>query len=228
MDFIQLLARYHAGLWDGLFVTLRLCLIVWATGLAGGFLLGIAADRLPQEVGSPLRAVSFVSSSIPVLVLLFWAHYPLQAAFGVVIDPFVTASAVLSVLNVIGVAMILREALAEFPAHYLVAAKVAGLSERTALWRIQAPLVLRQVVPGLLTLQVGMLQATLFASLISVNELFRVAQHINAEVYQPVAVYTMLACFFLAICLPLTLFAAWFRQRFTRNASQNQEEHARS
>ena len=64
-----------------------------------------------------------------------------------------------------------------------------------------------------------MLQATLFASLISVDEIFRVAQRINATIYRPIEIYTCLGMFFLLICLPLNGFALWFKEKFTRNLS---------
>jgi polar amino acid transport system permease protein len=97
---------------------------------------------------------------------------------------------------------------------------VCGLRSRDILLRIQLPLVLRQILPPLLTLQVVMLQATLFASLISVEELFRVIQRINAEVYRPVETYTLLALFFIALCAPLNMLAVVMRRRFTRDFSE--------
>jgi ABC-type amino acid transport system permease subunit len=66
-----------------------------------------------------------------------------------------------------------------------------------------------------------MLQATLFASLISVDEIFRVAQRINARVYRPIEVYTALGVFFLAICLPMNGIALWLRRKYTRDLSEN-------
>ncbi len=69
-------------------------------------------------------------------------------------------------------------------------------------------------------IQVGMLQATLFASLISVNEIFRVAQQINSVIYKPVEIYTALGILFLAICLPMNGLALWLRQQFTRDYSE--------
>jgi ABC-type amino acid transport system permease subunit len=65
-----------------------------------------------------------------------------------------------------------------------------------------------------------MLQATIFASLISVGEIFRVAQRINSEVYRPVEIYTALALFFLAVCLPLHGLAQYLKKRYTRNLSE--------
>jgi len=65
-----------------------------------------------------------------------------------------------------------------------------------------------------------MLHATLFTSMISVEELFRVAQRINAQIYKPIEIYTALGVFFLAICLPVNFFALWFKQKYTRNVSE--------
>jgi len=65
-----------------------------------------------------------------------------------------------------------------------------------------------------------MLQATLFASLISVEEIFRVSQRINSTIYRPVEIYTALALFFLAVCLPINLAAAYLKKRYTRDLSE--------
>lgn len=204
---------------SGLLVTLKLCLVIWVLGLALGAVLGVAGAKWPVRVGVPSRIASFVLSGIPVLVFLFWLHYPLQALLSVVVDPFYTAAATLTIINVFAVADLVRGVLVDFPAQYLVAAQVCGLSPKQTVIQIQLPIVLRQVVPSLLTLQVAMLQATLFASLISVEEIFRVAQRINSEIYRPVQLYTALGVFFLAICLPLNGLALWLRARFTRDFS---------
>ena len=61
----------------------------------------------------------------------------------------------------------------------------------------------------------------LFASLISVEEIFRVAQRINAQIYRPVEIYTALGLFFLAVCLPVNGLAYWLQKRYTRNISEH-------
>jgi ABC-type amino acid transport system permease subunit len=63
-----------------------------------------------------------------------------------------------------------------------------------------------------------MLHTTLFASLISVEEIFRVAQRINAQIYRPVEIYTALGVFFLLVCLPVTGFAFWLKRKYTRDS----------
>jgi ABC-type amino acid transport system permease subunit len=138
----------------------------------------------------------------------------------VVIPPFVTAAAVLSIINTFAVADVVGAHLRDFPNEYTVAARVCGLSPATVTLQIQLPILLRQLIPALLPVQVVMIQSTLFASLISVDEIFRVAQRVNSVEYKPIEIYSALALLFLAICLPLNGLAMWLRRRFTRDLSE--------
>jgi His/Glu/Gln/Arg/opine family amino acid ABC transporter permease subunit len=216
----NILVQYREGLLAGLTVTLELCLIIWASGIVFGSLLGVLAARFPLAVGWPAKLSSFVLGGVPILVFLFWLHFPLQSLLEVVIDPFWTASFALSILNIFMVSDVVRHAIADFPRQYVLAAKVSGMTGRQTLRHIQAPIILRQILPGLLTTQVYMLQASLFASLISVEEIFRVAQRINASIYKPVEIYTALGVLFLVVCLPLNGLASWLKHHYTRNLSE--------
>jgi polar amino acid transport system permease protein len=220
MSIWDILIRYRADWLHGLWVTVKLCVLIWGIGLFAGTALGAAGARWKNTVGLASRIASFVLAGIPILVFLFWLHYPLQAYFRVVIDPFITAVVALSIVNIVLVADTIRGALNDFPQQYLAAARVCGLDSRETVLRIQLPIILRQVIPGLLSLQVTMLQTSLFASLISVDEIFRIAQRINSQVYRPVEIYTALAILFLIVCLPLHGLALWLKQRFTRNFSE--------
>jgi polar amino acid transport system permease protein len=220
MSVFEILVQFREGILSGLGVTLQLCLIVWSSGLVIGTILGVAGSKWRIGIGIPSRTVSFILSGVPVLAFLFWLHYPLQAMLNVIIDPFYTAAVALSIINILAVSDTVRGVLRDFPSQYVIAAQAYGLSSTQTLVNIQFPIVLRQVIPSLLLIQVSMLQATLFASLISVDEIFRVAQRINSVVYRPVEVYTALAILFLIICLPLNGLALWLRQRFTRDLSE--------
>lgn len=220
MEIIRIFVEYQAGIIAGLQTTLRLSMIIWTLGIVAGTGLGVAEHYWQESIGIPARVMSFILSGLPPLVLLFWLHYPLQSILNVIIDPFVTAAGALSLINTFLVADVVHDALVDFPEQYLTAAKVCGLSPRTAFLRIQLPLILRSTIPRLLLIQVTMLQGTIFASLISVDEIFRIAQRINAQIYRPVEVYTALGFLFLVICLPLNGLAFWMKQQFTRNISE--------
>jgi His/Glu/Gln/Arg/opine family amino acid ABC transporter permease subunit len=216
----NIIYTYKEGLFSGLLVTLGLCLIIWVSGLIFGVIFGTLAYRQKESTGWFLKILSFILASTPVLVLLFWLHYPLQAMLGIVVIPFITAAFALSLVNIVGVAQIVRDALDEFPEQYVTAGKVCGLTQKEIFSKIEFPIIFRQTIPQLLTLQVSMLQMTLFASLISVQEIFRIAQQINSIIYKPIEIYTALAIFFIAICLPLNLLAYWFKNKYTRNLSE--------
>ena len=220
MTVLEIMTKYRAELLYGFSVTLKLCLLIWPIGIFAGTLLGAAGARWKIIVGFPSKGISFVLSGIPVLVFLFWMHYPLQTMLDVVIDPFYTAVAALSIVNTLLVSDMIRGVLNDFPSQYIMAARVCGLSHSETFRRIQLPIVLRQVIPNLLLIQVSVLQMTLFASLISVDEIFRVAQRINSQAYRPVEIYTALAILFLVVCLPMHGVAYWLKARYTRDTSE--------
>ncbi len=220
MSVLDILINYHIAFLLGLKVTLELSLIIWSSGLVVGVLLGALGAHYPQSWGISVRSVSFGFSAIPTLVVLFWLHYPAQAAFNVVIDPFYTAAFTLSLVNIFAVGEQVRQAVADFPKQYVIAGHVCGLGVRDIFMKIQLPIMFRQLLPGFMTQQVAMLHATLFASLISVEELFRVAQRINSTIYRPIEIYTALALFFLVVCLPINLSAAYLKKRVTRDMSE--------
>src|SRR5207248_847460 len=91
----EIIWKYREGFVSGLVVTFKLAAITWVIGLALGTGFGVLAHRWAKAVGLPLRASAFILSGIPFLVLLYWAHFPLQTMFSVVIEPFITASVVL-------------------------------------------------------------------------------------------------------------------------------------
>lgn len=217
---LDILWTYRQGFLQGLAVTLQMCMIIWIVGIGAGAFLGVQAAKHKIALGKPLKAFTFILSGIPLLVFLFWLHYPAQAVFNVVIDPFYTATFTFTLVNMVAVADLVRSAVDDFPAQYVIAGRVCGLSEKQIALKIQLPLLLRQCLPSLLMLQVTMLHTTLFASLISVEEIFRVAQRINASIYKPVEIYTALGFFFLAVCLPINGFALWLKNKYTRNTSE--------
>ena len=221
MNSFQILYQYREDFIVGLTVTLKLCLLVWTIGLIFGFLLGFAGAKFKRYIGLPSRIISFVLGGVPVLVFLFWLHYPVQFWMGVVIDGIYTTVTALAIINTFLVADIVRNALINFPLQFVLAGEVCGLDKKTIYRRIQLPIILRQILPGILFTQVAMLQSTLFASLISVEEIFRVCQRINSNIYKPVEIYSALAILFLLICLPINGIGYWLKNKYTRDFSEN-------
>lgn len=162
---LDIIITYHQGFLKGLAVTLQMAGIIWFLGLTLGAALGWAGALHRRSIGRPSRLISFTLSAVPALVFLFWLHYPAQAMFNVVIDPFLTATFTFTILNIFGVADIVRGALDDFPKQFMTSAKVCGLTERQTVLRIQLPILLRMTLPSLLLLQVAMMHMTLFSKI---------------------------------------------------------------
>ncbi|MEM7476319.1 MAG: ABC transporter permease subunit [Planctomycetota bacterium] len=218
---IVILQNHYAEFWEGLKVTFWLSGIVWAFGLVVGVVLGLLAARWTILFGMPVRIFAVLLAAVPALVFMFWFHYPFQMSLNIVVDPFITAASSLSVINVVLVANHTLQVVGNFPRQYITAGRLCGLSDARIVWSIGMPIALRQLLPGMLQIQIVMLQSTLFASLISVDEIFRVAQRINSQIYKPVEIYSLLAVFFILICVPLNLLASFLKSRFSRDLSRS-------
>lgn len=215
---IDLLARYAPAFVQGLGVTLALAGIVWLVGIVFGILLGAWAHA-DKSVAKGLNATSFVASALPILVVLMWLHFPAQALINVVIDPFITTALALSLVNLVLVGDTVCRTLDGLPEEWALAGRTSGLNDRQIFRRITLPLAARQLLGPVMMIQLTMLHSTLFASLISVDELFRTIQRINALEYKPIQLYTLLAIFFFLICAPLQWVAVQARRKFSQDTS---------
>lgn len=216
---MMLLQTYTEAFARGIGMTLLITCTAWIVGTVLGFLIGTASVR-SSILGSATSRVAFAIGAVPAMVLMIWFHYPVQSALGVVIDPIWTAIFVLTLINTALVAEAFSSARANTGREYLESAFIHGLDFRTARYRVELPLLIRSAAPRVLYAQVLVLHVSLFASLISLNELFSVAQRINAVEYQPIPIYSFVALFYFLLSLPLLLLGARLERRFGRDFSE--------
>jgi His/Glu/Gln/Arg/opine family amino acid ABC transporter permease subunit len=218
-DIFDIIIKHKDGFLKGLLVTFEICVIVWTVGLLIGAAIGHFISK-NKVVNRTIKFLSFILSGVPILVFLFWLHYPAQSFLHVSVDPFYTAVFMLSLLNIIAVSEIVSNGINNLPNQYLEVAKVCGISSKTIFFKIQLPLIGRHRVPSLLTAQVNSLHLSLFASLISVEEIFRVSQRIISIEYKPVEIYTALGLFFLIVSLPINGLAIYLKQKYGRSLDE--------
>ncbi|MEI9943951.1 MAG: ABC transporter permease subunit [Chitinophagaceae bacterium] len=220
MNVFEILSLYRGQLWEGLKVTLQLCLIVYPIGIILGSFFGIARHKWKKFIGIPGSFISVIISSTPILVLLFWLHYPLQYMMGIVVDPFITSVVALGLVMTVIISEQVRHALADFPKQYILSARACGLTSSQIVRKIQIPILFRQMMPNILFAMITILQASLFTSMIGLNEIFRTAQQINSNIYRPVEIYTSLAVFFVIVCALLSILALWLKTRLKWTLSE--------
>jgi His/Glu/Gln/Arg/opine family amino acid ABC transporter permease subunit len=213
---IEIILQYKLAFWHGLLITLKIVALSWVLGIFFGILIGILCSEFKYWIGKPFTVLAFILSSIPVLVLLFWFHFPFQDLIHKVIDPFWTIVFVLALVNTFLTADLIRSTLNNFPKEYIESAKVLHLTRLQTFKKIQLPIILKSILPSLLTIQVNILHLSLFGSFIAVPELFRVAQDINSQIYKPVEIYSFLALFFLFILLPINILIYYLKKKYLK------------
>jgi len=216
-EIFSLIQRYHEALFVGCLTSLELAAIAWVAGLVLGVLLGVWRASMSRGASrSRASWFSTVASSIPVMVYLLWCHYPLQTALKISVPPFITAATVFTLYNALTIGEVVRSAVGDLPVAFSMAAQVTGVPRSVYVRFVMIPLALRAALPGYLASQVGVLHLTLFASLISVDELFRVTQRINALEYNAVGVFSLLALFYFVLSFPLLIVARLANQRLAK------------
>lgn len=195
--------------------TLSLAVIAWLVGLPLGITLSFVATR-GGERSMALKGGAVFVSVVPFLATLFWLHYPLQVLLGVVWPPYFTAAALLAVFVSLSVGDVVADEMHRVRARLLESALVLGLPATAFMKRVAFPASLQASVPRLLTVGIASIHMTMFASLIGVEELFRVSQRINAHVLRPVEVFTVMALVYAGLCLPLYAVAAAVQKRASR------------
>ncbi len=216
----EILWQYRAAFLGGFVVTIELVVLSLIVGTTMGILLEWLCARYEGLIRRVSDSAAFCMSAIPALVILFWLHYPAQAMLGIVVPPFWTALAALALVNIFAIYRIVSDAVNDFPKQFEATAQVCGLKPIQIVRYIKAPLILRAALPRWIDQQVIILQTSVFASLISVEETFRVAQRINSVVYQPVIIYTSMALIFLATAGSAMYYAKYLRKKFYRDFSE--------
>jgi len=220
MSAFEVLWRYRQAFLAGMLTTAELLVISAITSTIAAIALEWLCGAAGQSFRRKLDGLAFGIAAIPALVLLFWFHYPAQAIIGVAVEPFWTALFTLTLLNTLAVYRIVADALRDLPQQFVSTGLVCGLSEWQVARFIKAPLVVRAALPRWIDQQVVILQTSVFASLISVEETFRVAQRINSRVYEPVTIYTAVAILFLLTAGTAMYGARQLRRKYYRDFSE--------
>ena len=216
----DLIVKHKEAFAQGLWVTAKLVFISWVLGIVIGAVIGVFSSKNKRMFGIPFQIFSIFITSVPILVFLFWLHYPAQSFFNISVEPFFTALFMLSIINVIAVSEIVKNGIQNMPKQYIEVANLCRISRKKRILKIELPLIFRHILPSLLMAQVNILHMSLFASLISVGEIFRVSQRVIALEYKPVEIYTALGIFFLLISLPINGFAQYLKKKYTRDLSE--------
>lgn len=214
MDLLGDFADSAPMLLRALWLTLQLA--VWSIILAGVLGAGLAALRLsrwrPLQVVA--RAYITLIRGTPLVTQLFIIYFGMVSI--IKIEAFWAGVLGLTAHNAAYVAEIFRSGVQSVPRGQVEAGRSLGMSQRTTMRRIIAPQALRNILPSLGNQFIIAVKDTSIVSFITVPELFRTAQIIAAEKFQPLKYYVIVGVYYLVIVVLLTRLVRVMERRVGR------------
>ena len=187
----------------GLTVTIPLTAIAFALALLIAVTAALIQFARVKVLRQLCRFYIWVFRGTPLLVQLFVVFYGMPRV-GIVIDPFPAAVIVFSLNEGAYCAEIIRAALESVPPGQLEAGYCVGMSYLQTMRRIILPQAMRTAFPSLSNSLIAMVKDTSLAANITVVEMFRAAEQINARVYEPLALYIEVGLIYLLFSTVLT------------------------
>jgi len=187
----------------GLTVTIPLTAIAFSLAMIIAIAAAIVQFARIPVLTQLCRFYIWIFRGTPLLVQLFVVFFGLPN-IGIRVDPFPAAVLVFSLNEGAYCAETVRAALEAVPEGQLEAGHCAGMSYMQTMRRIILPQAMRTAFPPLSNSLIAMVKDTSLAANITVVEMFRAAEQINARVYEPLALYIEVGLIYLLFSTALT------------------------
>ncbi len=187
----------------GLTATIPLTVIAFSLAMVIAVAAALVQFARIKVLRQLCRLYIWVFRGTPLLVQLFVVFYGMPRV-GIVIEPFPAAVIVFSLNEGAYCAEIIRAALESVPPGQLEAGYCVGMSYLQTMRRIILPQAMRTAFPSLSNSLIAMVKDTSLAANITVVEMFKATEQINARVYEPLALYIEVGLIYLMFSTALT------------------------
>ena len=192
MSTAEVMANYGPLLLAALATTLRICFIATAIAMLLGFAMALALRSRSRPLAWLARIYVEIMRGTPILVVLFLFYYG-GPTIGLTLDAEPVGILGLSLYGAGYFAEIFRAGLQSIPVGQVEAARMLGISPRHIVARIQAPQMLRLVVPPSINQVIVLIKESAALSIITVPEITKVGAQIANETFAVVAPYLIVA-----------------------------------
>lgn len=198
-----LLESFPKILFQGIKVTIPLTAVSFALALVISVVVALIQYAKVPVLTPLCRFYIWIIRGTPLLVQLYVVFYGLPS-IGITLDAWVAAIFVLSFNEGAYMAESVRGALESVPTGQLEAGQCVGLSFVQIMWHIVLPQAFRVAFPSLSNSLISMLKETSLVTTITITEMLRQAQIINARYYEALGLYIEVAIIYLMFCTVLT------------------------
>lgn len=187
---------------------LELTIFIAVAGLIGGTVLGILTAVALNYGGwllqAPAQAYVALIRGTPIVVQVMFIYFALPIMLGIRLSATSAAIITLIVNSGAYTAEIVRGALDSVPAGLREAGLAMGLSFRTVLAYVIAPIAFRRALPAMGNQVVAVVKDTSIFLVIGVGELTRRGQEIMSQNFRAVEIWTAVALIYLSVISLLT------------------------
>ena len=209
--------RYRMLFVTGVEVTLAYTVGTIVLGLLLGLLIGIARLSKFKLINWPLIGFIEAFRCTPILVQIVWFYYALPVITGWDIPKLAAATMVLTFYTAAFYAEIFRAGIISIEAGQWDAARALGLRRWPLMRRVILPQAVKRMIPPFMNQSIIQLKNTSLVSTIAVPDLLYQGQLVNAELYRPLEVYTIVALVYFALLFPATVFAQVYERRLAKS-----------
>ena len=200
----------------GLTATIPLTVIAFSLAMVIAVAAALVQFARIKVLRQLCRLYIWVFRGTPLLVQLFVVFYGMPRV-GIVIEPFPAAVIVFSLNEGAYCA-----ALESVPPGQLEAGYCVGMSYLQTMRRIILPQAMRTAFPSLSNSLIAMVKDTSLAANITVVEMFKATEQINARVYEPLALYIEVGLIYLMFSTALTKLQSMGEKRLNVYASREE------
>ncbi len=202
-------------LWQGMQVTLLLCLCSACCALFGGVILAWLNRRAPGLLQPLLKGYTALTLGLPLLVVVYLLYFVLPE-YGIELSSPVVGVAALTLYYAPYVAQVIRTALQGIPRGQWEATRTLGLSPWQALRDVILPQALPQMLSPLVGLLIGLIKDSALLSVVSVREFMYQAKQAISQTYAPLEIYLTVALIYWVINTLIDSLARHVEHRMTR------------
>ncbi|GCB06731.1 amino acid ABC transporter permease [Ralstonia sp. SET104] len=205
-DFASLL-QYRSVILAGVWSTVAYTLVIIASGLAVGVLVGLGRVSAGRWLSGSLRCYVELFRCTPVLVQLVWFYYALPVVTGIELSPGLAAVLSLTLYGGAFYSEIVRGGIISIDKGQVEAARAIGMRSAQVMRRVVLPQAFRRMVPPLVSQSIMQLKNTSLLSVLAVPDLLYQGQVIAHDTYRPLEIYSLVAVIYFLLLLPATMFA---------------------
>ena len=212
---IQLSANHLLYLVEAARWTVLLSLIAFVGGAIVG--LPLALMRVSKSAVMRGLASGYIQliQGTPLLVILFLGYFGL-AAIGLKVSSLTAAGASLTLYVAAYLGEIWRGCIESVPKPQWEAAEGLALSRTQRMMKVILPQAIRIATPQTVGFMVQIIKNTSLASVVGFVELMRSGQIVNNSLFEPFAVYAIIAVIYFALCFPLSMLSQKLERRMGR------------